>query len=354
MTFDLQRASKTCLRLAIASAMLVAISEGASAQAVITSTDGTYTIALGVNPLGELNVPSGTDGFSTQNAGEVGIAYFSDVGDNGPGFYDATSPGCLCEGWGVSASGVSGFANQSSLTAGLAPISFASDASSITSSVSVTGLPGLSVTQAYSAAIPGRLFENNVTITNDTGGDLTDLRYVRVMDWDVPFNEFAEHVTIAGTGTTTLLEESHNDGFETSDPLSPTTPIDPATLNVDFTDLGPADHGAYFKFNFGDLLDGESYEFTVFYGAAPNEADMLAALAAEDAELYSLGQSSDGGMFPGDPALGTPITFAFGFKGVGGVPIDPEVPEPTSLLVWSLLGLTGIAAPRRRRRTAKS
>jgi len=62
----------------------------------------------------------------------------------------------------------------------------------------------------------------DVTIANSTASDLTDVRYVRVMDWDVPPTEFNEYVTIKGTTTTTLLELSHDDGFDTPNPLLPT------------------------------------------------------------------------------------------------------------------------------------
>ena len=46
----------------------------------------------------------------------------------------------------------------------------------------------------------------------------------------------------------------------------------------------------------------------MFYGAAANEADALAALDAVDADLYSLGQPNT----PDGPTLGTPNTFMFG------------------------------------------
>ena len=92
------------------------------------------------------------------------------------------------------------------------------------------------------------------------------------MDWDVPPTEFNEYVTIKGTATTTFLELSHDDGFATvrSARCPPARSI-AGTTDVDFTDNGPNDHGAYFRFNFGTLADNAKREFDIFYGAAGTE-----------------------------------------------------------------------------------
>jgi PEP-CTERM motif len=340
----------------------------ADAQAILSSTVGTDTVYLGVRDLGHLNQQGGpaVNG-GDPGPGATGIAYSGiPTADT---VRDATSPGCLCEGWGVSATATgsaitaSGFANVSSGTGGLTFGSFDTDdpggvsaspphGTFATSTVSITGFAalggGVTVSQAYTVAVPGRLFQDAVTITNNTGEALTDVRYVRVMDWDVPFTEFSDIVSIVGTGTTTLLEFSNDQGFATADPhplAGDPSEIVSGTTNVDFLDSGPEDHGAYFRFNFGSLLAGESATFSVFYGAAPTEALMLAALGAVDIELYSLGQSSPPS---GDPALGTPITYAFGFAGVGGEPIlpdgpdGPSVPNPGSLLLLGF-GAAGLA-----------
>jgi hypothetical protein len=131
------------------------------------------------------------------------------------------------------------------------------------------------------------------------------------------------------------LRFASNNGFATSDPRSSADYIDVGgfdSTNVDFVDLGPADHGSAFDFAFGTLSPGETRLFNIFYGSADSEGGALASIAAVGASLYSLGQNSDpGGNFPGNPA-----TFIFAFGGVGGVepgtspadPILPFVPAP--------------------------
>lgn len=332
--------------LAFAMGALGLLAYGSSAQAVVIFNTGdatTATIALGVNDEGHLNSTPNV----TSNASATGLAFKFADGT----FRDATAPGCLCEGWGVSVNNSIGggisIDNGSSNISLAAPISATS--STATTTARLTSLPGLTVRHEYapSTNAPTALFRSRVTITNETGADVTDVKYVRVMDWDVPPTEFSEFVTIQGTATTTDLVRSHNNGFSNPNPLAANSPLIASTLNTDFTDVGPADHGAYFQFNFGSLTNGASTEFNIFYGAAATEALALAAIGAEGIELFSLGQSGRGG-----ETIGAPATFIFGFSGVGGVPVvPPSVPEPGSLALFGA-GLALVATAIRRRRKA--
>jgi type IV pilus assembly protein PilY1 len=340
------------IRRTVSLAMLggAALAVGAPASAAVlynTGVAATASIVLGMNPEGHLNAAPNV----TANAIATGIAYKFPAAVGAAGvFRDATAPGCLCEGWGVSVdrtSVVGSVAGRASIDNGgisnITNLGFTADASKMDSEVALTSLRGVTVRHVAqtSTNAPNALFRMEVTITNGTDETLNNVRYVRVMDWDVPLTEFSEFVTIKGTATTTLLERSHNNGFAIPNPLGGDAPITPATLDVDFTDVGPLDHGAFFRFNFGALDAGKSYTFNIFYGAAGTEAAALAAIAAEKIELFSLGQSNGG------QVTGSPATFVFGFAGVGGDPVIPT-PEPGSLAMLGL-GLLGLGFSRRRK-----
>ncbi|GEB94603.1 hypothetical protein [Microbacterium lacticum] len=106
------------------------------------------TVLLAVNPTGELNTRDGTG--SAAGPGDAGLEYL-------PTGNDSTSPGCLCEGWGVGdpASGVWGGANLAELGPGgrhLELESFdhtASTASSVVRVLDGGGSPFLRVTHEY-------------------------------------------------------------------------------------------------------------------------------------------------------------------------------------------------------------
>ncbi|EHR73340.1 hypothetical protein BurJ1DRAFT_4553 [Burkholderiales bacterium JOSHI_001] len=345
------------LRPLVVAVMAAIASSTALAGAVIYNNvdPSAATLALGINDQGHLNFSGGV---LPNNAGAMGLSYRFPDGN----FYDATAPGCLCEGWGVavttSAGTVSGYANVSSdggannLTGG----TFTFSGTTATSRVGLTDAP-IVVTHAYGVSLSSSLFQANVTITNTGTEAVGNVTYRRVMDWDVPHTEFNEFVTHKGveanltTAGGNVLFASNN-GFASANPLSfpgeifvgsggiegggevspallAVTSAAPGgtsistTINTDFIDAGAADHGSVFDFAFGSLGAGESRTFNIFYGAAANEAEALAAIDRVNPTLYSLGQSNP----DGNPGNDQP-TFIFAFGGVGGVALgaDPEHP----------------------------
>jgi len=362
--------------------VLIILASAAWGQAVITLPSGNVSLGLGLygelgncagavcTSVGSNVVAAGTPGLPA-NA-NVTAPYVGDAGNlagNPYGIYlasqnaDSVTPGCFCEGWGAAYNGsVQGNAsNDDGGNTGVTSNSFTSTASTATA---VDTIGNLKVTQAFAPA-PGAggnwLFQDTVTLQNTGSSTDTNVEYARSTDWDINPTEFNEIETLGGWGATALTY-SVNNGFCEDNPLTLaadctaiTTSTGSAWTDTNFTQNGVADQGSSFLFNFGSLAAGASYTFDIFYGAANNNAEALAALTAVGAQVYVLGYASDGAGCTGSPCVGGAAnlssgTWMFAFAGVGGTPIG--TPEPASLFLCGG-GLLALGTLRlRKRRTS--
>ncbi len=332
-------------QMLIAAAVAAALPFAGHAAGIIE--DG--NVMLGVQDTGALNVGGGP-GSADDGTTTVGVRYT-------PTGNEATAHGCLCEGWGVGIATAGGAAVASGYDgngfSNLTVDSFVSDATTATSVTSLTS-GELQVTHDFAlSAESDNLYRVTVSIANTSGAMIEDLRYTRVMDWDVEPTTFSEYSTIAGTAAATAVLYANDDGFESANPFASRTPI-VAGAEGDFVDSGPRDHGALFDFSFGSLGVDEVFTFDIFYGGAKTEREALISLAAVGAEVYSLGQPSHDpdGLGLDDPNGDASNTFIFGFSGVGGVvvPNPTAVPVPATGLL--LAGGLGLLAARRKNKRA--
>ncbi|MES2033657.1 MAG: autotransporter outer membrane beta-barrel domain-containing protein [Pseudomonadota bacterium] len=314
----------------------------AAAQEVVSAIIDNGTIQLGVNQFGTLITPGSN----------IGLIYIPTGGD-------ALAPGCACEGWGIADLDAPDFSfgrsqDNGNTGPGSAELTF-SGVGTLGNSVgdsakSVTNIhfgesSWAQVVHDFHPSASANLFQVDVSILNTGGTSIGNLVYRRVMDWDIFPTEFSEIVTLQGWPAKNLIHSS-DDGFADPNPTVPLTGIMDGTVDQNFQDLGPDDHGAALDFSFGALAAGASRDFKIFYGAAATQEEALEALAEVNAEVYSLGMPSGDGSeetvaksakaAAGDVAAaadvpestleGTPNTFIFAFAGVGGVPVGGMIP----------------------------
>jgi type IV pilus assembly protein PilY1 len=335
----------------------------AHADAIITNG----TVTMGVRNYGDLNVPGGP---AAAGGGGTTVGLRSNATGS-----DSTAPGCTCEGWGVAIASLGRFGNANSAVGGvqnLTLVSFtstASTATSVTRMMSAAGGALLEIRHEYSplASTPN-LYQVAVSITNLSGADLAagDLRYRRVMDWDIPvpgreINSIQGIPAALGIANGTNLRYASNDGFESGNPLSSNNGRPSAGYpgdNTNFTD-NTGDNGALFDFEFEALANGATRTFATFYGVAPSfaAADLARSMVDGDPSdieigLYSYGRCASGtfsgtaGTFTCDGAstgTGGPNVFIFGFGVAGGILTPPEPPGPTPVPEPGSLALLGLA-----------
>jgi hypothetical protein len=188
------------------------------------------------------------------NADKIGLQ----SKNSGEAWVESTSHGCTCEGWGASAAtssgSFSGYANSAGAHAGLTASPIVTDGTAALIDVTLSGGPLRVTHYYYPAPETANLYVADIIYENtDPTKTLTDLRYRRVMDWDIPPFVFNECVTV-DVGTSKDFEFANDNGFSSTDPLTP------ATLGA-FTcisggsvcpvyDNGPTDHGALLQFLF--------------------------------------------------------------------------------------------------------
>lgn len=283
----------------------------AASQAII----GNGQVILGVNREADLNVPF----VPTPLMPAVNPSPWNFVGlRDGSGRYTAAEAGCQCEGWGVSVSNL-GISLDSNRNYGgahnLNVVSFTGSNGGLTATSVVEHVDqNIRVTHKFKPSIIPQVYEVTVVIQNRSPQAFSSVVYRRTLDWDVSPTEFREHVSVYGANPS--LVQSHDNGFCSADPFAACSAIDPATLNVNFIDNGPRDHGVTFDFKFGPIPPRESKTFIMYLGALRGEPLALAAATALNMETFSLGQQRIG------PQFGFPYTFLLGFKHVGGNPVE--------------------------------
>ncbi|GBF89234.1 hypothetical protein Rsub_02111 [Raphidocelis subcapitata] len=307
-------------------ACLLALAATAPAPAAAQSCPlRTDDVTIGVDLGGQLNAPY-SPGTDPLGVGRIGLrAIF-----NGTEL-TSTEKGCPCEGWGASAVDASGatravYYNNANSNAPASPTLAPGPVPPGDTCTAESSVPdAFTVKHVYEPSGEPNVFRVVVTINNTGTTTLSQVRYRRVMDFDIDPTPYREYITLDynGNDQPEMLEAWSDNGFASSEPGDPAavgTVIVPPNTKALLS--GPEDHGAVFQFKFADLAPGESITFNTFYGAAPTDEQAKAALAGVGAEVWALAYSTIGNSSTGFQAnLNGSAVFFFAFGGVGGVPL---------------------------------
>ncbi len=264
------------------------------------------TVQIGVAPMGQLIVPGGSPS-AWSGTTEVGIRRMVTQEEGLSADYH------LAEGWGISAV-YSPYATYGSVETGLGSTgsmrvkSFTASGATATSVVENAAGP-LVVQHSFApSTVVASLYVITVDIENNWAVPVHAV-YRRVMDWDIEPTPGTEYVTIGhGAFIPPELTATTDNASQAPNPLVPPG----GARQGYFTDGGPGDEGATFDIDLGILAPGQTVQFTLFYGVAPDEAWARADLAAVNAQVWCLAESS----LPGGPNRAA-TTFMFGFT-MGG------------------------------------
>jgi hypothetical protein len=297
------------MKLLLSAGLFAAVATSAFADAILGTPN---EVIIGINDAGHLNIPYRT----SKSLPQLLAIDPAGVGFIGLRTWDAlltgVEQGCLCEGWGVAARSSSGdFLDACGVDADdgedqvVVDSTLNKEPGSFTSVVTCGFSQLLKVTHKYTRSFRSKsMIRVDVTIENNACDKIDDIMYRRVADWDVDPTPLFELVTIKGTGGR-LYEGSNNNGFCSPNPSVPCDPLDPSTSNVDFTDLGPTDHGMHVQLKLGSLSPSSKVTFTTWYGVAQSETAAVKAVRAVGANFWSFGQSA---------ANGKPATFIYAVK----------------------------------------
>jgi hypothetical protein len=287
----------------------------------ITSPGGTFKV--GIDSLGNLFDPALAAGFVRLADG-----------------YDPLGLGAPREAWGVSAGGVSGFADPqtpvpfgvSNIVANGAP-TFGAQTAAVSTFLNAGAGNLLRIDQGYSFAADNVLRISH-TLTNVSGSPQA-VSFRRLVDWDIEPTPFSEVVTAAGLTAPVVSASSNLGGTnESPDPLAPfTSSTGPAGGT-----FGPNNLGAALTIDLGTLAPGQATAIDLFHGLSQlgqTEADLLAQLQALGAGFALTGASSD--------PLGSNAA------ALTLVPQPAAVPEPSTFALAGV-GLAALFLYARRRR----